>query len=117
MTIRLNDIRIFARHGVMPDERTIGAWFRVSLSIEAQCTGAAESDNLDDTINYAELAAIVKEEMATPSELIEHVAGRIGRRIIHQFPSIEQATITVEKENPPIGLECRSASVTLQFER
>ena len=61
MKIRLNDIRLFARHGVMPDEQTIGAWFRVSLCATIGSDSAAITDNLDETINYAMMADIVNE--------------------------------------------------------
>lgn len=117
MTISLNDIRLFARHGVLPDERTLGAWFRVSLSVEADCQHAIDNDDLDGTVNYAELARIIKEEMEVPSRLLEHVAGRIGHRIMDEFPTIEQLTLTVHKEHPPIPMECASSSVTLNIKR
>lgn len=117
MTISLNDIRLFAHHGVMPDERTLGAWFRISLSVEADCQQAIENDNLDSTVNYAEMARVVKEEMSVPSRLLEHVAGRISRRIMDEFSTIEHLTITVHKEHPPIPMECASSSVTLNIKR
>lgn len=116
MEIQLNDMRIFARHGVMPDERTIGAWFRVSLTATAQCSRAIESDELEDTVNYAQMADIVKEEMQVPSKLLEHVAGRIGKHIMRDIPVIERLTIKIYKENPPICVECESASVTLTLD-
>lgn len=117
MKIRLNDIRLFARHGVMPDEQTIGAWFRVSLCATIGSDSAAITDNLDETINYAMMADIVKEEMQVPSKLIEHVAGRIGRRLMDELPLIESLEVKVTKENPPISMECRSASVELSLQR
>ena len=117
MKIRLNDIRLFARHGVMEDERTLGAWFRVSLCAETADERSTETDDLTHTLNYAEMADIVKEEMQTPSLLIEHVAGRIGRRLMHELPTIERLTVTLTKEHPPITMECESASVELDFVR
>ncbi len=117
MEISLNDIRIFARHGVMPDERTLGAWFRVSLSVTTDCPNATESDELDDTVNYALMAEIVKEEMGIPSKLLEHVAGRIGKRLLADIPAIETLTVKVYKEHPPVCVECESASVALTLHR
>lgn len=117
MTISLNDIRLYAYHGVMPDEQRLGAWFRVSLSVEADCPQAILSDELGDTVNYAEMAAVIQEEMAKPSRLIEHVAGRIAHRILQDFPPIEALTVTVHKEHPPIPMECASSSVTLTLKR
>ncbi|MCQ2196378.1 MAG: dihydroneopterin aldolase [Bacteroidaceae bacterium] len=117
MEISLNEIRIFARHGVLPDERTIGAWFRVSVNIEAECPKAIESDDLEDTVNYAEVAQVVKQEMNIPSKLLEHVAGRIAKRLMKEMPRIKAVGIKVSKENPPICTECQSASVSLCLKR
>lgn len=117
MEIRLNDIRIFAHHGVMNDETILGAWFRVSLFIIADCPKAAESDELDDTVNYAEAAQIVKEEMGKPSKLLEHVAGRIANRLLSDMQLIKEVTVTVHKEHPPVCVECASASVSLTISR
>lgn len=117
MTINLNDIRLFAHHGVLPDERTLGAWFRVTLSVETECQQAIDNDDLEGTINYAEMARVIKEEMQIPSKLLEHVAGRIGQRLMNEFPSIDHLTITVHKEHPPIPMECASSSVTLQLNK
>lgn len=117
MTISLNDIRLFAYHGVLPDERTLGAWFRVSISVEANIQQAIDNDDLDGTVNYAEMASVIKEEMEVPSRLLEHVAGRISRRIMDEFQTIEQLTLTVHKEHPPIPMECASSSVTISVKR
>lgn len=117
MKISLNDIRLFAYHGVDPQETHVGAWFRTSLEADVDCPMACTTDNLDDTVNYAEMAAIVKAEMATPSKLLEHVAYRIARKLLDTFPQIKALKVTVVKENPPIGMECSEASVTLNVGR
>lgn len=117
MKIKLKDIRLFARHGVMQDEQTIGAWFRVSLSVSADVEKATFTDNLEDTLSYATMADIIKEEMEKPSKLLEHVAGRMARRVLIEMPDIKELTITVSKENPPIGMECESSSVELTLGR
>lgn len=117
MRISLNDIHLYANHGVLPDERTLGAWFRVSLSVETECQRAIEDDDLEGTVNYAEMAQVIKEEMAIPSKLLEHVAGRISHRLMKEFTTIEQLTLTIYKEHPPIPMECASSSVTLTIKR
>lgn len=117
MKIRLNDIRLFCRHGVMSEEQTLGAWFRVSLCALTSDEQATHTDDLGHTLNYALMADIVKEEMQTPSQLIEHVAGRIGRRLMNEMPDIEQLDVVVTKEHPPVAMECESASVELTFKR
>lgn len=117
MQIRLNEIRIFARHGVLEDERTLGAWFRVSLCAEADCTEAMHTDQLQHTVNYAEMADIVRQQMATPSRLLENVAWRIANNILESMPLVQSIEVTVHKEHPPVCVECESSSITLQLKR
>ena len=58
---------------------------------------------------------IIKNEMLTPSNLLEHLAGRMGEAIFCRFPQIEELTLTVTKRNPPMGAQTEGASVTLHL--
>ena len=69
------------------------------------------SDDVADTLNYAQLLEIVKKEMAVPSNLLEHVAGRIGRTVFDEFPKVKSIDLTVTKLNPPMGADCAGACV------
>ena len=72
MEISLEGLNIYARHGVMEQERKVGNRFVVDISLSyPPALEAARTDTLDSTINYAELAAIIKETMETPSFLLE----------------------------------------------
>ena len=74
-----------------------------------------ETDNVDDTLNYAELLAVAKAQMEQPSLLIEHVAGRIAREVFERWPQATSLDITLTKQNPPMGAACNGASVELHF--
>ena len=117
MTIRLNDIRLYAYHGVLEEERKVGAWFRVQLTTHGEFVQAMEEDRLEATVNYAEMASVVKREMAIPSRLLEHVAWRIGTCILREVNNVEDIEVTVHKEHPPVCVECTSASVQVRLER
>ena len=82
----LKDVRFHAFHGVMPQERKVGADFLVNLRIGYPIERAMETDEVGDTLNYAEVYALVAEEMKQPSKLLEHVAERIVRSICLHFP-------------------------------
>lgn len=69
---------------------------------DTECEGAIKGDHLAHTVNYAEVYAAVAEEMARPSALIEHVAGRIARRVIRNFRPVRQVSVRVRKCCPPI---------------
>ena len=111
--ITLQAMKFYAYHGVLEQERRVGNTFVVDLTLTAPLEKAVQSDQLEDTINYAEVYELTKQEMNIPSQLLEHVAGRICRALRHHFPQIEQIEIRVSKLNPPFGGDVRSASVLL----
>ena len=115
--IYLDDMHFYAYHGVMEQERLVGGEYSVSLAVEADLTEAVHTDDVADTVNYAALYEIVKSEMAVPSKLLEHVAGRIGRRAMETFERITMLTVRVTKLNPPMGADCKGASVELIMTR
>ena len=86
--IELEKMRFYAYHGVMPQETKVGNDFVVDLILTAPLEQAVKSDELDDTINYAAVYAVVKEQMDIPSKLIEHVAGRILYALKERFPQL-----------------------------
>lgn len=113
--IRLDNVRFYARHGVEPQETAVGAWFTVSLRVGCDLSAAMGSDNVADTISYADLYNIIKREMERPSLLLEHVAGRIAAAITAKYPAATSIDITVKKDTPPIGADCDGAVVEAHF--
>ena len=114
--IFLQGVRFYAFHGVMPQERKVGGEFLVDLSVGYPIEDAMQSDRVEDTLNYAELYQLVKKEMDTPSQLLEHVAGRITRKISEQFPQVTSIDLKITKKNPPMGADCDGAGVEVRFE-
>ncbi len=110
-TVSLEGLRFHANHGVLPQERVVGGDFMVSVTVDYDFSAALSSDDVKDTLNYAELYQIINKEMQTPSCLLEHVAGRIGERILSAFPQALSVGIEITKRNPPIGADCDGATV------
>ena len=109
--IELKGLRFTAKHGVLPQERVVGGDFMVSVTVDYDFSAALSSDDVKDTLNYAELYQIINKEMQTPSCLLEHVAGRIGERILSAFPQALSVGIEITKRNPPMGADCDGATV------
>ncbi len=76
-----------------------------------------ETDQIEDTLSYADLSELIKNEMAVPSQLLEHVAGRIARRIEECYPAVVGIELELTKENPPMGVNCQGAGVRLCLHR
>lgn len=113
--ITLSDMRFHAYHGVMPQERLTGNDYTVSLRIKYDVQNAMKSDNVNDTLNYAEVYRLVCEEMMVPSNLLERVAYRIADRLQRRFMALDAVDVKITKLNPPMGADFNGASVELHF--
>ena len=106
-------MEFFAFHGVYEEERVKGNKFEVDLTIDYPYEDKVADDQLDNTIDYAELYEIVKTVMDKPANLLEHLAVSIRDQINDKFEHIEQVNVTVTKFNPPINGRCEKAEVTV----
>ena len=114
--IEVDGLRVMAFHGVNPQERAVGNMFEVTIKLEYPgALRAMSSDHVEDTLNYARVVEIVREVMAVPSDLIEHVAGRIHAALMTEYPAIAGGSISVSKLAPPVPSEMTAARFTLQF--
>ncbi|MBR1766288.1 MAG: dihydroneopterin aldolase [Bacteroidales bacterium] len=106
-------MRFYAHHGCFDQERTIGTHFRVDMEFSVDTSRAEVSDNIGDTVSYLDVYHVVKQEMAVPSNLLEHVARRVGERVKSEFDAIGSVRVKVYKMNPPLGGQMDSVSVEL----
>lgn len=116
-TIKLKNIRTFSYHGCLVEESKIGSDYRVDLEIAADLATSVASDKLADTVDYVHLNRIVTEEMAIRSELLEHVAGRILKRVLDELPLVTRVVVEVSKINPPIGGDVEEVTIVLEERR
>ena len=112
--LELEGMEFHANHGCLESERKNGNRFLVDFMSELDTSKAAKSDNLADTVDLAEIYAIVAKEMGRPSNLIEAVAARIVKAVEKRYPSLEHFSIRVSKQNPPInGAKVSWARITM----
>ena len=113
--ICLHEVRFYAFHGVMLQERSVGGEFLVSVKVGYPLEKAMSSDDVADTLNYAALYELVKKEMMQPSSLLEHVMGRIVEAIEKAFPEVTSVEVKIKKVNPPLGSDSNGAEVMGRF--
>jgi dihydroneopterin aldolase len=101
--IEVNGIKVYAYHGCLSEEGRIGGHYRVDVAVEGDLARAERSDKLADTIDYGRITAIVVEEMAKRSQLIEHVAARILGALRTEWPHSFRWRVRLVKEHPPIA--------------
>lgn len=103
-----------AFHGCLPQERIDGNDFVVDFRCEYEFFDACESDNLNDTLNYAAIYDVVAAQMAVPSNLLEHLAGRVCRAIQIEFPALKHFSVSIAKLNPPVSGPVRESRITVE---
>ncbi|NCP21657.1 MAG: dihydroneopterin aldolase [Flavobacteriales bacterium CG_4_9_14_0_2_um_filter_35_242] len=116
-SIKVSNIRVYAYHGCLVEEGKIGSEYRVDVSVKANLSHSAHSDDLMDTVDYVYLNKIVKQEMAIRAKLLEQVAKRIIDRIFKEIKLVDKAKVSVSKINPPIGGNVALVSVILKKSR
>lgn len=112
--IEIEGMEFYAFHGHFEVEKMAGNRFLVDLKIEANLIKPGQTDRLEDTLDYQKAYLAVKEEMAVPSDLLEHVCQRIISRIKAEFPEVQKVIVKVSKMNPPMGGQIERVSVTME---
>jgi dihydroneopterin aldolase len=107
-------IKAFGYHGVLPHEATEGQEFIVDLLITLDLRAVSLSDDLQDTINYADLAQIAYDNIVGERvQLIERLAGRIAEEISSAYSQITSVSVTVHKPHAPVTVNFEDISVTI----
>jgi dihydroneopterin aldolase len=115
--IDLTGIKVWARHGVRPDEKKADQLFVVDVTVYSDTTEAAASDDLNDTVDYGSLAQSVHDLVASESHnLIETVADRVATRVLED-PKVGRVIVTVHKPQAPMLVEVGDVSVTVDRSR
>lgn len=113
--ITVSSLKVFARHGVFPVERAVGNDFTVDAVLYYDAQRAMREDDIDCALNYAEAVRVITEAMAQPSNLLEHVTGRIIDALTAAFPSVTRGTVTVTKLTPPMTAQMDGVSFSASF--
>ncbi|MBP3967206.1 dihydroneopterin aldolase [Paenibacillus lignilyticus] len=110
----LKGMRFFGFHGVFPEENRLGQQFYVDLSLQMDLSQAARTDDLEHTINYAEIHARVKSIVeGPPFKLIEALAGHVASAVLDAYTSVNEVTVSVTKPNPPFEIFFDGVTVEL----
>lgn len=112
--LEIRNIECHAFHGCLPAEAVIGGRFSVSVVFEGDFSTSMQSDALESTVDYVEVHRLVREQMAIPARLIEHVAHRLLNTLLSAFPMVKSITVEITKYNPPVNGCMEAAVFTVQ---
>lgn len=102
--IYIKGLKIFAYHGVNPEETENGQEFELDITMYADLSAARKSDDLEDTINYAKARKVVTAAMCDrPYKLIERAAEEVADRLLAGFPKLRQVDVLLKKPNAPMS--------------
>jgi dihydroneopterin aldolase len=112
--IVIEEMEFYAFHGHYREEQIVGNRFLVDLELESNLTAPANSDSLEDAVNYQEAYQIIKKEMRRKkSNLLENIAKRILDALYEHMSGIEKATLRIRKMHPPLGGPVKSVGIIM----
>lgn len=115
--IDLKGIEVFAKHGVLESEQLHAQIFRVDVTAYLDLSLPGMSDDLEDTLDYGELALDVREVVGSESHsLIERVASSVADLVL-AHEAVERAVVTIHKPEAPVEVVIGDVSVTVDRRR
>ncbi|MDY5846483.1 MAG: 2-amino-4-hydroxy-6-hydroxymethyldihydropteridine diphosphokinase [Bariatricus sp.] len=112
--IKIENLEIFANHGVYPEETRLGQKFLVSCALHLDTRKAGLTDSLEDSVNYGTICHLIKEQMEKNTfKLIEAAAENLAETILESDARIRQADLEIKKPWAPIGLPLDTASIQI----
>ncbi|MGN1013999.1 MAG: 2-amino-4-hydroxy-6-hydroxymethyldihydropteridine diphosphokinase [Butyricicoccus sp.] len=113
--IVIQDLQVFARHGVFPEENVLGQKFLVTAVLELDTRSAGRSDDLTRSVNYGEVSANITDFLRKHTfQLIETAAEQLARQLLLTYPLLRAVEIELKKPWAPVGLPVDTVSVRIR---
>lgn len=112
--IRIQNLEVFANHGVFQEETNLGQKFLFSLTLYTDTRKAGKSDCLEESIHYGEVSQFITEYTKTHTrKLIEAAAEDLATALLLHYPLLKGVTLELEKPWAPVGLPLETVSVKI----
>lgn len=116
--MQLSRMQFYGYHGVFPEENKLGQRFYVDLALSLDLSEAGRTDDLDKTVNYAEVYERVKNIVEGRTfRLIEALAENIASDVLHQYTNVNDVTVRVIKPHPPFDIHFDGVAVEINRKR
>lgn len=118
VTIRLAGVSVHTNHGVTEAEREIGQRMVFDIALKLDECAAAESDELEGTVDYGAVTEVLVESATSHSYLtLEKLTAAIGADLLDRFPAVGTVSVRATKPEPPIPVVMDGASVEVELSR
>ncbi len=113
--IKITNLKVFAHHGVLPEETRNGQDFYVNAELFLDCKRAGKSDLLEESVDYGYVSRLITDFLQKHTyRLIEAAAERLAEALLFSFPLLEKVKIELCKPHAPIGLPFENVSITIE---
>lgn len=116
-TVFIEELDLYAYHGVPDEEQIIGHRYR--LNIKLQVEGTADfTDRVDDTVDYGSIAQYLDAQTTSRQfRTVERLAAHLAESVLGKFPLVQQVRLTVRKPLPPAPIIAANVGVTVERTR
>ena len=112
--IHIEDLEVYANHGVFPEETKLGQRFLVSLTMYVNTRHAGRTDCLENSINYGDVCVFITRFMKENTyKLIEAAAENLAEALFRHYSLLHGLTLELNKPWAPIGLPLKTVSVKI----
>lgn len=116
--IYIKGLELFAYHGVNPEEKRDGQTFLLDVTLHADLSRPRQTDNLDDTINYAAVRKTIQRAFTAQScDLIERAAQAVCEAILNEHPKVEKVGLLLKKPEAPMNAKFDYVAVETELSR
>jgi dihydroneopterin aldolase/2-amino-4-hydroxy-6-hydroxymethyldihydropteridine diphosphokinase len=112
--IRIENLEVFAHHGVYEQETKDGQTFYVNMTLYTDTRKAGKADDLSLSTDYGAVCQFVTKWMQEHTcLLLETVAERMAEAVLTSFPLVDSLDVEIRKPEAPIPLPFGCVSVKI----
>lgn len=113
--IRIDNLEVYAYHGVYDEEKEKGQYFYVNAELYTNTRKAGMNDDLDASTNYGTVCDFIHDFMTKHTyDLIETVAEQLAQALLLEFKLVKSILLEIRKPHAPIEREFESVSVEIE---
>lgn len=113
--IKIQNLEVFAHHGVFPEENVLGQKFIVTATLYTDTRNAGKTDELTASIHYGEISRQIEHFLTTHTfKLLERAAESLAEMLLLQTPHLEKLRLKIKKPWAPVGLPLKTVSVEIE---
>lgn len=112
--IIVKGLKVYAFHGVNPEEQEKGQLFILDIEAHANLYLACDSDNIEDTISYAKILKTAQKVMTSQKDcLLERAAQRVALALLEEYERLDIVEVTIKKPNAPINADFDYTAISI----